>query len=63
MNEDPKEDLIKDTIDDENHVLKWEIKIRYDGKTKTEYWEAISKDGVRRYTVEPNLPFLAMFNT
>ncbi len=60
MNKDPKVDLKKDKIDDESHVLKWELKIRNDSKTKTKYWEAISKDGNRRYIVEPNLPFLAM---
>jgi len=54
------ESIKKDTIDDESHVLKWELKIRNDGKTKTEYWEAISKDGIRKYIVEPHLPFLSM---
>jgi hypothetical protein len=56
---DDSEDLKKDTID-ESHVLKWVLKIRIDGKTKTVYWEAISKDGVRKYIVEPHSPFLAM---
>lgn len=54
------EDQKKDTIDDKSQVLKWELKIRNDAKTKTEYWEAISKDGIRKYIVEPHLPFLAM---
>ena len=56
---DDSEHLKKDTID-ESHVLKWVSKIRIDGKTKTVYWEAISKDGFRKYIVEPHLPFLAM---
>ena len=56
---DDSEDLKKDTID-ESRVLKWVLKIRIDGKTKTVYWEAISKDGVRKYIVEPHSPFLAM---
>jgi hypothetical protein len=55
---DDSEDLKKDTIDDESHVLKWELMIRNDGKTK--YYEAISKDGARKYIVEPHLPVLAM---
>jgi hypothetical protein len=56
---DDSEDLKKDTID-QSHALKWVLKIRIDGKTKTVYWEAISKDGVRKYIVEPHSPFLAM---
>jgi len=54
------EDLKKDTIDDESHVLKWVLKIKNEGKTKTVYWEALSKDGIRKYIVKPHLPFLAM---
>ena len=53
-------DLKKDTFEDESHVLKWVLKTRNEGKTKTEYWEAISKDGIRKYIVEPYSPFLAM---
>jgi len=36
------------------------IKIRNDGKAKTVYWEAITKDGIRKYIVEAHFPFLAM---